>query len=132
MSWEFAKGNTNQSTKIAEDLDIRPGTVVDYRKIYRDILVQYNLSNTVSLGEEIVMDETMIAGFKKKKKGRDHGPATWSFIIANKEAGNRQIRAYNTQVRNGPTLAPFFLDATQATSEQIKSLVNTVFLFLLF
>ena len=121
MIWEFAKGNQTQSKRIAQDLGIPRETVIKYRKIYRDILMQYNLTHTVDLGDDLVFDETMVAGFKKKRNGRSHGPNTWSFIVSNKKAGDRRVRTYNTQVRNGATLCPFFLDATNSKSDHMRS-----------
>ena len=108
MMWEFCKGNENLTKKIAQDLGIPRKTVGKYRKIFRDILMQQNLRHPIKMSGELVFDETMSSGFKTKKNGRAHGPATWTFVVSNKQAGDRKVRCYNTQIRNGQTLAPFF------------------------
>ena len=122
MLFEFSKGNMNQSIKIAQDLGVTHKTVVEHRKKFREILVKYNIGSQVDLGNKIVFDETQTTGFKKKKgPGRSHGPSTWTYVVANKEPKDRRVKLYNTQIRNGETLAPLFMDAIKSTTEPISS-----------
>lgn len=119
--YEFCKGNVNQSTKISQDLDVCYKSIIEYRKKFRKILIQKNMISEVDLGNELVFDETQVTGYKKKKgPGRSHGPSTWTYAVANKNAKDRRIKLYNTQIRNGETLTPFFMDAINSTKNPIS------------
>ena len=122
LLYEFAKGNCNSSKKISEDFEISYKTIVEHRKIFRDILTQKNLRSEVDLGDKLVFDETKITGYKKKNTGRSHGDVTWTYLVANKEAKDRRLRVFNTQIRNSETLAPYFLDSIHATSDSVKGI----------
>src|SRR6059058_1448634 len=96
LSYEFCKGNHNQSIKVCETQDMCYKSTIEQRKKFRETLTEHNLRSDVDIGDHIVMDETMTMGQKSKRGGRQHAKhSVWTNIYANKAAGNRKIRIYN-------------------------------------